>query len=208
MEFPLSHYIPELQRVLSILPENKMVDLDTLQRFDAADIRALQTIVYYTFPTLVSENDYACLNYIIQYISVLMSELEDGAYVIAPGDSPSKIIALINLFFYNPKSSKYEYYIGYPTPTGLKSVLIQKTFTFITFPLSQISYWSDTELYQYVLPIIQRNPPANPRKIVYMDYTDSGTTLRKLQTMMGIYLNNPSFRFIFSDMAPKWGFCW
>lgn len=190
MEFPLNYYLPELQRVLSSLPDTSIITVDILSQLTEADIEALKIIVYYTFPNQVSQDNFACLDAVVMFIYEMITTLEDGAYIIAPGDSPSKFIALINALFYDPISGKYRYQIG--------SDIIEKEFTFITFPLSQIHYWSDVGLSQYVAgyihSLLDKGRPYLGH-VWYMDYTDSRATLNRLTGVMSQLLNDPDFKF-------------
>jgi hypothetical protein len=191
MEFPLSRYQSSIESTLAIIPRDHLISRSEILSLDPEIIKAVQIIVHYTFDLMLSVNNYACLNEtILSCVGKIINDLKEGSIIIAPGDSPSKLVHLLNLLYYHEDSNKWEYQTIDPQ-TG-SPITVQKSLQFVMFPLSAAKSWPTPALTQYVQDVLQ-DMPISPDKMVYLDYVESGTTLNALNRVFRILFNLPDY---------------
>jgi len=143
--FPFSNYIPNIERIHNIIPSDRNITKEEILSLTNEDIISLQIYFFYTTPSLLNTNDYKCLGYILKLCRKVLQSLEDNSVVIAPGDSPSKIIQIINMLYRVGKDTYM--YKGE-----------EKHIRFITFPISGLSTKVDiSALDEYFTQILLQN---------------------------------------------------
>lgn len=105
-----------------------------------------------TFPKEFSDNHFSCLEVVRELLRTILFQLQDKDTVLVPGDSPYKLVKLINLLFDLPKVR------------------------FIVFPLSGLGYASAAdEVKKYLVEVFKKNGIFSlPKQLKILDYSYSG----------------------------------
>ena len=190
MEFPLGLFQSELEIVLNTIPSDHTVSKAEILALSPELIRKIQVISHYIFGNHINHpfdaNHYACMQETaITCAGKIIHSLENGTVVLTPGDSPTKIVKLLEFLYYNAEIERWEY--------ELEGQIIRKELQFISFPLSGISAWPVEELDAYVNSIL--DPVLDPQitNISYFDNIDTGSTLEALNGVLQRRLGNPGF---------------
>lgn len=140
------------------------------------EIQQLKNYVVETFPQELSKNNFACLSEINQPIQALLSSFEMGDIILAPGDSPYKLVKII------------------------ENVYDLVDVRFITFPISGLAMYGgldtslDDKIDQYLVSVLNQHGITSPINLKIMDYKSSGKSIRTVQR---------SLRRIFDDAGLK-----
>lgn len=201
MEFPLNDYLPELQLVGATIPRDHIIEKQEILNLSLDVIEAVKIVVHYTFPPETSANNYECMNITTKpCINKIISKFKDGTIVLAPGDSPSKLLQIVKYVFYNAESGLCEYEIIDPG-TGEIS-LVQKRLKFIEFPLSSASKWPEVAIEQYLRQVLS-GTSIDPTKIIYVDYILGGGTHELLQQALRNIYQMPKFMLPSFNIEPE-----
>ena len=184
MYYPISEHLDDIYKVHKVIPSDRAITRTDIVGLTQNQIESLQMYAFYTIDYSISENEHFCLKAILTLCDRVFYAIEDGSVVLAPGDSPSKIIQLINLM-YHQGGDVY-----------LKDS-VEKSITFVNFPISRLTRPSfDLGLLDKYLSKVLQNVTIDD-KLVYLDYFSTGgtynTLLNSLRTIMGdINLEVPS----------------
>lgn len=134
---------------LPTIGEISRVNLNTMA---PEEIFEIKEYFQATFAQEFSENNFACLETVRDLIRRILSQLQDGDIVLVPGDSPYKLVKVINLVMDLPE------------------------IRFILFPLSGLGYFSDDdEVKEYLIEVLRQNGLLSPPKqLKILDYSYSG----------------------------------
>lgn len=186
LKFPLSQHLHVLDAIKKFIPMDRLITAQEILSFSTDQIQTLQTYTFYTFPYQVSSDEYRCLEIVAKVGYDVLQILQNGDVVIAPGDSPAKIINLINLL----------YRIG-PNVYQDPNTGEEKTIYFLSFPLSALGRarklgLAEEKLHQqYIQQILTNNEIALDSNFVYFDNISSGATLSKLNTIFEKIIGKP-----------------
>lgn len=183
MDFPIRHHIHSFERVQALIPKDRLITKDEIFNMTDLDIHDLKIYFGYTYPKESYSNNYECLLNILHICDKIFLSLQNGDIILAPGDSPSKIVYLINTF----------YCLGDENYLRQEDVLKLK---FVQFPLSGIS-GSITDyslLDNYLRYILSINNVHNVNNIVFLDYFDSGGTYYNILSSLKRITGNNNFQ--------------
>lgn len=104
-------------------------------------------------------------------ISNIFNNLNDGDIVISPGDSPSKVIKIIQTVFGNNDNYVFN-------NNGISTV---KHIKFINFPISSVSSYVDPIVIDsYLLSILKANNVSSLNNLKYLDFIEGGGSYRNI----------------------------
>lgn len=192
-------YIPLFEEIAVKIPTDHFI---TRAEIDELDPNALKTLFYYTFPEKFSKDDYQQLNYLAELSRRILVKLPNDAIVIAAGDSPSKIVNIINLLWkiddhtyrikYRPLDYGHLEDDGYYDDSGelivqFGYVEVTKRIKFIMFPLSGLqdpNLFTSQALPKYLRGILDSNGVNYQGQVTFidLDHIEGGTTHRRLQS--------------------------
>lgn len=192
----ISAYLPLLEDVVNKIPTDHPI---TKTEINQLDVDALKTLFYYTFPEKFSQDDYAKLEYLVELAKRVLIKLPNNAQVIASGDSPSKIVHLINLLWrtdeetyrirYQPRNYG-EYYDEEINAIGQYEYReVTKRIKFMTFPLSGLQ--DPNSLAVKALPTYLKGVLDSKgvhyqgaQTFIDLDHMEGGTTHRRLESAL------------------------
>lgn len=140
----------------TVPPLNRELTRDELFALERKDIEVIKQYIIDTFPKELSDNNFSCLEEIRSSIKIFFSMLQMGDIILAPGDSPYKLIKIINNVY---------------DVIGVK---------FIIFPLSGIMNIPENQLDTYLKDILAQNDVTSLNNVKIMDYSDSGASIIRL----------------------------
>lgn len=195
----ISEYLDNIVELNDIIPDDRSISKEDIFKMKERDIYNLQSYFFYTFNEYLSYNNYECLKPILSMTIRLMRLLKNNDVVICPGDSPYKLIRLINLLYLS-HDNIYKYIntrtkrINYLNDEllGEEEGLIEKKITFLVFPLSGLrnGYYDKAMLDNYLINISNFNEIDKNSRLVYLDYFDLGTSYFVLKSSLTRITNN------------------
>jgi hypothetical protein len=146
----LSHYTEKIRSLHEIIPHDRDITKPEILLIKQYSLDALTAYMYYTYP-----KGFRQCEPIMEFIcgcKRTYEQIPEGSTIIAPGDSPARVVKLIDLLF-------------------------NTNCQIISFPLSS-SYpkLSPKLIDDYMRQIIE----SNPHNLVYVDYIGSGSTYQLL----------------------------
>lgn len=192
---PIVQYLPLIQGVVNRIPSNRLITRLDISKLQIDDIKM---VFNYTFPKSFSKNNYRELGYLVELTVQVMKEIPDNAVIIAAGDSPSKIVNLINLLWKNNDTTYF------PQRS--------KTIQFIRFPLSKVKNIGLESLSNYLKQILESNGIDYQRqtRFIDLDYIESGASHQKIGAALqllnyNIVLDQINLRDLWIDLADQTG---
>lgn len=175
--FPLYSYQEELTFFLQTFPSKSLIT--KAEVLTLSNIRQLQLYVYYTFPQEISQNNYQCLRLLLEGAISLYHDIPSHFYLLAPGDSPFKLVHLI------------------------KWIYPEVNLTFISFPLSGLGegYQLD-QLDAYLRPFLT-NVPLD--KLILLDHISQKITYYSIRDSIRRISNNPNYKLKKYNIEEYWG---
>jgi len=120
---------------------------------------------------VLSNNNYQCIRFVEVIINSILNILDDGDIVLSPGDSPSKIVKIIQIVYGN-KDNYTVINNGIPTTKHIR---------FISFPISSVgSYVDPLVIDNYLLSIITNNHISSLSNIKYLDFISQGGSYKNI----------------------------
>jgi len=219
MNESIINYLPLIEEIASKIPTDHFI---TRTEIDQLDPNALKTLFHYTFPEKFSKGNYQQLNYLVELARRTLIKLPNDSLVIAPGDSPSKVVHLINLLWkidedtyrikYRPLDYGYLADDGYYDDDGepIKQfgyVEVTKRIKFIVFPLSALQDPSLSTLQalpNYLRGVLDSNGVNYQGQVTFidLDHIEGGTTHRRLQSALKQL--NPDIQLNKLNLADIW----
>jgi len=220
---PTNNYVDIISKIIGQIPTDHNITIEEINKLNVYDF---QIAFYYLFPHSFSVENYTNLNYLISLVYSVMTSIPDNAIVLAPGDSPSKVIALINLLFriestdgknyyhYTYQTNKFDFYYHHKYQANGRTMdnifnLFNKNppyedktkrIQFIQFPITglQKDNFSIQDLSKYLQQILIDNKvDYNKELILYdLDYASKGITHNKLEKALKLLNPNIQLRII------------
>lgn len=170
MDFPLSGYLDDMTKALQIIPSSRHLTKEEITFFNQEAIRVLQTFFWFTFPERFNRENYQCLRLILNLVRNVERVLPSDSLIIAPGDSPYKVVQLIKWL--------------YP----------EKNFRFVEFPLSYLRRsYSKEALDDYLEKVFSEIELKN---LVYLDHVERGYTYMAILESLRRISRNPNLGMI------------
>jgi len=164
MKFPLAEYVGLIEFLHKIIPDYRNITKEEINEIKNFYLDGLKAYIYYTYPKILS--DHSEINKFIQACRDIFEELPDDSLIIAPGDSPARIVRIIDLFY----------------KTGDNQYVNNKSMNIVNFPLSS-SYRTITDdlIDNYVEGLIKFGKiTLSFNNIIYLDYVGGGNTYKLL----------------------------
>lgn len=179
MEFPLKYHLDSIQRIGEIIPKDRFITKDEILNMSDNDINHLKIYFGYTYSL-----DYQCLSSILQIAEKAFMAMQNSDVILAPGDSPSKIIYIIYALW------------GLGNNNFLRGNEIINL-RFLQFPLSGLGdKYRDVDLSlldSYLKQILNKNNISSSDNIVFLDYIAGGGTYAKILASLKRITNNNNF---------------
>ncbi len=191
MDYPIMLYQDVFIRIHDILPSDRFISKEELDLMSEDNITILRIYFFYTVPFSLTNYDYECLRHLLELVSKVLYTIEDGEIVIAPGDSPSKIINLINML-YQVDTDIYEYV----DRTNETESNVRKYIKFVSFPLSKLTSATDPVLLDNYLNEVLITNGININEISrlsYIDHIHMGASRKELEKSFQRMTSNMNF---------------
>ncbi len=147
-------------------PINEDLTRSKLDLLTDQEINQLQDYFKLTFPNDLSRDKFACLERLRDFIPIVLSQMQEGDIIISPGDSPYKLIRII------------------------ENVYVPLKVKFITFPLSGLRQRSP-ELDRYLWNLLTSEGVTSSKRLKIMDYSWSGDSFRVITESLREFFNKP-----------------
>ena len=179
MNFPLHDDVYCVNHVNSLIPTTKHITKDEILLFNDEDIIALQKYYFYIMSQDITKNNYKVLQKIIDGCSTILDKINCETIVIAPGDSPAKLIYFINMV-YKIDDNLYRYV------DSTDGTIITKRIKFVSFPISKIREHKPENLDIYFHKIlVDNNVNFNANKFIFLDHIDKGKSYEAIKSSLG-----------------------
>ena len=160
---------------MEFVPKNRVIDKDDVLNLSDKQIKILKKYFEESFPDILSSEKYSCIGQIEYVISKIFENLNDGDVVIAPGDSPSKIVKIIQIVFGDNDNYIFEENQN-------------KYIRFINFPISSISFVDSTVIDKYLLKILTFSGIEKIDNMKYLDFIEQGRSYKNIaQSLQRIF---------------------
>lgn len=147
---------------LEFVPEDRFITKDELFSLTDNEIYQLQTYCYLTFPPDVSSHKYENLRTLTNMVNYILNLISSDSILLCPGDSPSKIILLLQLL-----------YDDYLEKNNIK---------IITFPLSGHSNYNNTK--RYISKILNDNNITTGDNLIIIDHFNTGSSYNIIMNIL------------------------
>lgn len=162
--FPLSKYLRELVLFHRFFPDDHVITRDEVVTMPELGKGLLQLYFNYTFPATFSQDNYQAMKYLLLLVKRVSECIPCGSCVLAPGDSPSKIVQL------------------------LKWIYPGRNVVYIAFPLSGLQHEERTpELDLYLSKVLHN---IEIKDLIFLDHIEEGSTYQAIKdSLRGITKN-------------------
>ena len=152
-------------------PVSRELTRDELQSLRPDQIETLKDYFRSTFPEEFSKDNYLCLETVRRLTIRIVSQLQPGDVVLAPGDSPYKLVRVMNLVYDLP------------------------SIRFVTFPLSGLGhFYRENEVEQYLRTILIQNGIGTPNQLKILDFSWSGASFELMTNLLRKIFNQPGLQ--------------
>ena len=150
--------------LLKFIPKDRLIEYIDIDNLSKEDINTLTEFYGQKY------GDIQCLNIIKDFTTDIFNSLDNDDVLLAPGDSPSKIIQVMKI--------NYEHNPGTFIMNGFK-----KRIKIISFPLSG-KLFDDERLDKYLFEILKSNNVGPKDNVIMIDYKEQGETYNNIRLSM------------------------